>query len=67
MTVTRQMKTITYSLASTKCMDEGWTVKPLTPIPDDSSSILDPFVIEVNPIQQVGGLNCDNTVVISIP
>ncbi|KXJ29743.1 glutamate-rich protein 6 [Exaiptasia diaphana] len=50
--LTRQMKTITYSLASTKCMDEGWTVKPLTPIPDESSSILDPFVIEVNPIQQ---------------
>lgn len=53
MTVTRQMKTITYSLASTKCMDEGWTVKPLTPISTDSTGLVDPFVIEVNPIQQV--------------
>lgn len=47
------MKTITYSLASTKCMDEGWTVRPLTPEVDDNANIMDPFVIEVNPIQQV--------------
>ncbi|KAK3736045.1 hypothetical protein QZH41_012216, partial [Actinostola sp. cb2023] len=33
-------------------MEEGWTVKPLTPAPSDSEHFIDPFVIEVNPIQQ---------------
>jgi hypothetical protein len=47
------MKTITYSLASTKCMEEGWTVKPIIPAPVDAGQTIDQFVIEVNPIQQV--------------
>ena len=51
--VTRQMKTITYSLASTKCMEEGWTVRPPSPSPSDNEQIQDPFVIEVNPLQLV--------------
>ena len=51
--VTRQMKTITYSLASTKCMEEGWTVRPESPSLSDGEQIQDPFVIEVNPLQLV--------------
>lgn len=50
-TLTRQMKTITYSLASTKCMEEGWTVRPPSPSLTDDEQIHDPFVIEVNPLQ----------------
>ncbi|KAL9965788.1 hypothetical protein ACROYT_G029635 [Oculina patagonica] len=49
--LTRQMKTITYSLASTKCMEEGWTVRPPSPSSTDTEQIHDPFVIEVNPLQ----------------
>ena len=51
--VTRQMKTITYSLASTKCMEEGWTVRPESPAATESEIYQDPFVIEVNPLQLV--------------
>ena len=51
--VTRQMKTITYSLASTKCMEEGWTLRPPSPSLTDDEQIHDPFVIEVNPLQLV--------------
>ena len=51
--VTRQMKTITYSLASTKCMEEGWTVRPESPSLMDTGQTQDPFVIEVNPLQLV--------------
>lgn len=51
--VTRQMKTITYSLASTKCMEEGWTVRPPSPSLGDTEQFHDPFVIEVNPLQLV--------------
>ena len=51
--VTRQMKTITYSLASTKCMEEGWTVRPPSPSLTDNEQVQDPFVIEVNPLQLV--------------
>ena len=47
------MKTITYSLASTKCMEEGWTVRPASPSLSDGEKIQDPFVIEVNPLQLV--------------
>ena len=47
------MKTITYSLASTKCMEEGWTVRPESPSLSDGEQIQDPFVIEVNPLQLV--------------
>ena len=42
------MKTLTYSLASTKCMDDGWTVRPLSPIGTESSDHLEPFEIEIN-------------------
>lgn len=49
--LTRQMKTITYSLASTKCMEEGWTVRPESPSLMDTGQTQDPFVIEVNPLQ----------------
>ena len=48
MIVTRQMKTLTYSLASTKCMDDGWTVRPLSPVRTESSDHLEPFEIEIN-------------------
>nr|CAB3243492.1 glutamate-rich protein 6-like [Phallusia mammillata] len=27
----RQLKTVNYSLSSEKCMDEGWTIRPMTP------------------------------------
>lgn len=54
--VTRQMKTITYSLASTKCMEEGWTVRPPSPSLADDEQIHDPFVIEVNPLQLVSAI-----------
>ena len=42
------MKTLTYSLASTKCMDDGWTVRPLSPVGTESSDHLEPFEIEIN-------------------
>ena len=42
------MKTLTYSLASTKCMDDGWTVRPLSPVRTESSDHLEPFEIEIN-------------------
>ena len=53
LTVTRQMKTIAYSLASTKCMEEGWTVRPPSPLQSDQENMQDPFLIEVNPLQLV--------------
>lgn len=55
--VTRQMKTITYSLASTKCMEEGWTVRPPSPSLADTEQIHDPFLIEVNPLQLVSAIS----------
>lgn len=51
--VTRQMKTITYSLASTKCMEEGWTVRPQSPSAINMEHTQDKFVIEVNPLPLV--------------
>ncbi|XP_068686269.1 uncharacterized protein [Montipora foliosa] len=48
--LTRQMKTITYSLASTKCMEEGWTVRPQSPSSIDMEDAQDKFIIEVNPL-----------------
>lgn len=47
------MKTIAYSLASTKCMEEGWTVRPPSPLQSDQENAQDPFIIEVNPLQLV--------------
>jgi len=42
------MRTIQYSLASTKCMDEGWTVKPPTPPLETPNRDDEIFQIEVN-------------------
>lgn len=42
------MKTLTYSLASTKCMDDGWTVRPLSPVGTEGGEHLEPFDIEIN-------------------
>ena len=50
------MKTIAYSLASVKCMEEGWTVRPPSPLLSDTKEIPDPFVIEVNPLQLVSAI-----------
>lgn len=47
------MKTITYSLASTKCMEEGWTVRPQSPSAINMEHTQDKFVIEVNPLPLV--------------
>ncbi|XP_071508726.1 uncharacterized protein [Diadema antillarum] len=38
--VARQMKTINYSLASQKCLDEGWTVRPPSPEEEDGNNKL---------------------------
>lgn len=48
--LTRQMKTITYTLSSTKCMEEGWTVRPQSPSAKSMEHTQDKFVIEVNPL-----------------
>ena len=48
LSVTRQMKTLTYSLASTKCMDDGWTVRALSPVGTETGEHLEPFEIEIN-------------------
>jgi len=44
----RQMKTLSYSLASNKCMTEGWTIKPTTPKPPSPLQEINQFEIEVN-------------------
>ncbi|XP_066924132.1 glutamate-rich protein 6-like [Clytia hemisphaerica] len=44
----RQMKTIQYSLASTKCMAEGWTVNPKPPVEQSSNRDEEIFQVEVN-------------------
>lgn len=46
--VARQMKTIQYSLASVKYMEEGWTVKPKTPVPEEPSTNEEMFHIDFN-------------------
>ena len=33
-TVARQMRTINYMLSSQRCMDEGWTIRPPSPVLD---------------------------------
>uniref|UniRef100_H2YLH1 FAM194 C-terminal domain-containing protein n=1 Tax=Ciona savignyi TaxID=51511 RepID=H2YLH1_CIOSA len=33
----RQLKTVNYSLSSEKCMEEGWTIRPVTPPPAEES------------------------------
>ena len=48
LSVARQMKTIQYSLASAKCMAEGWTVKPKIPIEQSSNCDEEIFHVEVN-------------------
>ena len=47
------MKTITYTLSSTKCMEEGWTVRPQSPSAKSMEHTQDKFVIEVNPLPLV--------------
>lgn len=44
----RQMKTIQFSLTSMKCMEDGWTIKPVSPIPEEPVVEDDNFKIEVN-------------------
>ncbi|XP_057301055.1 glutamate-rich protein 6-like [Hydractinia symbiolongicarpus] len=44
----RQMKTIQFSLTSMKCMEDGWTIKPVSPIPEKPVIEDDNFKIEVN-------------------
>ena len=46
--MTRQMKTLTYSLASAKCMDDGWTVRPPSAVGTETGEHLEPFEIEIN-------------------
>lgn len=46
--VARQMKTIQYSLASVKYMEEGWTVKPKTPVQEEPSTNEEMFHIDFN-------------------
>ena len=46
--VARQMKTIQYSLASPKCMEEGWTLKPRSPVPEAPPAEKELFIVEVN-------------------
>ena len=43
------MKTLAYSLASTKCMDDGWTVKkPSSPADTENEEHFEPFEIKIN-------------------
>ena len=47
-TVARQMRTIQYSLASTRCMDEGWTVQPEVKEETTPNRDHEIFQVEVN-------------------
>eukprot|EP00794_Sanderia_malayensis_P011401 gene11401-12588_t len=44
----RQVKTVQYALSSIKCMEEGWTIRPQTPIDKPVAKEIDLFSIEVN-------------------
>ena len=44
----RQMKTIQFSLASPKTMEEGWAILPRTPSPESPTKDEDTFQVEVN-------------------
>nr|XP_039250253.1 glutamate-rich protein 6-like [Styela clava] len=43
----RQLKTVNYSLSSEKCMEEGWTIRPVTP-PTPGEEGSDIFVYDPN-------------------
>lgn len=47
-TVARQMRTIQYSLASARCMDEGWTVQPEVKEETTPNRDHEIFQVEVN-------------------
>ena len=42
--VARQMKTINYCLSSQKCLEEGWTIRPPSPLieTDHESDVFEP-------------------------
>ena len=42
--VARQMKTINYCLSSQKCLEEGWTIRPPSPLADtdQESEVFEP-------------------------
>ena len=42
------MKTIQYSLASVKYMEEGWTIKPPSPVEEEPEPTEDLFQIDFN-------------------
>ena len=46
-TVARQMRTINYMLSSQRCMDEGWTIRPPSPVLEDepNSDIFEPVLL----------------------
>jgi len=44
----RQMKTIQYSLASWKFMAQGWSVKPVSPLPEEPAVDEDLFQVDFN-------------------
>ena len=48
LTVARQMKTINFQLSSQKCLEEGWTLRPPSPMLDDNG---DGDVFEPEPHQ----------------
>ena len=41
------MKTINYMLSSQKCLDEGWTLRPPTPVDDND---VEPELFEPEPV-----------------
>lgn len=43
----RQLKTVNYSLSSEKCMEEGWTIRPVTP-PTPTEEATEIFVYDPN-------------------
>jgi hypothetical protein len=45
--VARQMKTVNYMLSSQKCLEEGWTIRPPTPINAEDE---EPEVFEPEPV-----------------
>lgn len=49
-TFARQLKTVNYSLSSEKCMEEGWTIRPLTPEPPQEAQ---PEIFVYDPCKDV--------------
>lgn len=43
LSVARQVKTIKYQLSSQMCLNEGWTIRPPSPVlPDDDNDVFTP-------------------------